>query len=59
VAALIATAFDGASDCKRAATFGVSPTASCSCRPPISPTTTSPVWMPMRAATVTPRCRAS
>ena len=36
--------------------FGVSPRASCSCRPPlpISPTTTSPVWIPSRTARRTP-----
>ena len=41
--------------------FGVSPTASCSCRPgpPTSPTTTRPVWIPMRAATRTPRSASS
>ena len=40
--------------------FGVSPRASCSCRPPlpISPTTTSPVWMPSRTARRTPYSRS-
>ena len=35
--------------CRRAATFGVSPSASSSRRlaPPISPITTGPVWMPI------------
>ena len=40
--------------------FGVSPRASCSCCPPlpISPMTTSPVWMPSRTARRTPYSRS-
>ena len=36
--------------------LGVSPSARCSCRPPppITPTTTGPVWMPSRTASWTP-----
>ena len=44
VAALITTVLGAAISCRRAATLGVSPRASCSASPPpISPTTTSPV----------------
>ena len=47
---LITTVSGSAKACSRAARFGVSPSASCSCRapPPMSPTTTTPVWMPIR-----------
>ena len=50
VAALISTVSDSANVWMRAATFGVSPSASVSLRPaaPTSPTTTGPVWMPTR-----------
>ena len=50
VVALITTVLGAAIPCRRAARLGVSPRAKCSCRvlPPISPTTTSPVWMPRR-----------
>ena len=50
------TVLGAASPCRRAARLGVSPSANCSCRvpPPISPTTTSPVWIPRRTASCTP-----
>ena len=50
------TVSGAASPWRRAAILGVSPKASCSCRPPppISPTTTSPVWIPRRTARWTP-----
>ena len=56
VASLITTVSGAASPWRRAARLGVSPRARCSCRPPlpISPTTTSPVWMPIRTARRTP-----
>ena len=48
---LMTTELGWAASCSRAAMFGVSPTmasASTVSPPPISPATTSPVWMPMR-----------
>src|SRR5215831_9734549 len=61
VVALITTVLGAASAWRRAATFGVSPRAKCSWRPPplISPTTTRPVWMPSRTASWTPCSRTS
>ena len=49
---LVTTVSGAASPWSRAATLGVSPRANCSWRPlpPISPTTTRPVWMPRRTA---------
>ncbi len=50
VVALTITEFGTAADSSRAATLTVSPSAMISrrCAPPISPTTTGPVWTPMR-----------
>src|SRR5215510_10856142 len=58
VTGLITTALAGASASSRAAILGVSPSARCSCRPPppMTPTTTGPVWMPRRTASCTPYC---
>ena len=60
VAALMTTVSGAARPWRRAAMLGVSPRASCSCRspPPISPTTTRPVWMPRRTASRTRRSRS-
>ena len=57
MAALITRVLGAAIPCRRAARLGVSPSANCSCRvpPPTSPTTTSPVWIPRRTASCTPR----
>ena len=60
VAWLITTLPGAASACSRAARFGVSPTTACSCAAPSpirSPTTTSPVAMPTRAASGSPAGR--
>ncbi len=56
VASVITTVSGSASDSTRAATFGVWPRARRSRRAPepISPTTVSPVWMPIRSERASP-----